>query len=155
MIFSTQCVAYAAHIFIPSAMTTLELHDFSHVINDTNWLSTLKHGNVSLGVACVCVWQYIYEIMSVYVHVCVCLCLGSRLGWPIDPNQGLTTVLVAHDHLHHCPKIYINYCSTTLWSPTPLWWFTYIHEYVHMYDMCMYFSCRWWPTIIYYMHIHI
>ena len=55
VIFSTQCVAYTAHIIIPSTMTTLELHHFSHIINDTNRLSTLKHGNVSLGVVCVCV----------------------------------------------------------------------------------------------------
>ena len=30
------CVSYTAHLIIPSSMTTLELHHFSHVVNDTN-----------------------------------------------------------------------------------------------------------------------
>ena len=59
-----QYVPYTAHVIIPSSMTTLKLHHFSHVIDDTNRLTTLKHGNISLGVQS--------TIVCVHVYTCVC-----------------------------------------------------------------------------------
>ena len=71
----TKCVPYTAHVIVPSTVTTLELHYFSHVINDTNWLSTLKHGNVGLGVMCVCV------CVCVCVHMHDCVYAWSNAPW--------------------------------------------------------------------------
>ena len=109
VIFSTQCVAYAAHVIIPSTMTTLELHYFSHVINDTNRLSTLKHGNVGLGAVCVCV------CVSTCTCTCKCLCVLCVLACAWVPGLVECTPIkvlqllccMAHDHFHHCPTTYI------------------------------------------------